>query len=476
LGETSGEDIDALDVRGEAIYLSTQDVFSVNGLSGADEDVFVCAVSSLGAVTVCNYWDNLYFDGSTWGLDANDVDAFNYLISGTVPTATPTNTATSTGVPPATNTPTMTPTAGAPGILTFTAVSDARVVQTSSATNYGTATTLQVDGDAGAAQTSFIRFNAGGISGPIQSAKLLVYCTTNSTNNGPAAYLANSNWAESGSGGITWNTQPPLLSGAFDNKGAIATNSWVEYDVTSLVTTNGTYTFALVADSSDGIVFSSREGTSAPQLVVAFGAGGPTSTPTQTATQPPAATVTPTATTTSTEGSPATSTPTPTASATPTQTTIASTFTFVPTIDSYVDASNPSTNYSSLTSLRVDGSPIVRSYLRFNVEGLSGNVARATLLIYANSASNTGFTAHSVSDNSWFELIINYDNAPPMGDALGSSGAFTAGTWVRIDVTPYITGNAAYSFGLTTPGTTAISLASSESGANAPQLIIETAP
>ena len=38
--------------------------------------------------------------------------------------------------------------------------------------------------------------------------------------------------------------------------------------MTSLVSGNGTYTFALVADSNDGVTFSSREGTAPPQLVV----------------------------------------------------------------------------------------------------------------------------------------------------------------------------------------------------------------
>src|SRR6185436_8449149 len=79
LGDTSGEDVDALDVIGTNIYLSTQDNFSVTGVSGADEDVFICAATSLGDVTSCNYSPNLYFDGSTWGLSANDVDAFNFL-------------------------------------------------------------------------------------------------------------------------------------------------------------------------------------------------------------------------------------------------------------------------------------------------------------------------------------------------------------------------------------------------------------
>jgi hypothetical protein len=81
LGDTSAENIDALDVVDEKIYLSTEGDFSVGGLSGADEDVFVCEHISLGDVTACQYSPSLYFDGSTWGLTANDVDAFHSVTS-----------------------------------------------------------------------------------------------------------------------------------------------------------------------------------------------------------------------------------------------------------------------------------------------------------------------------------------------------------------------------------------------------------
>lgn len=122
----------------------------------------------------------------------------------------------------------------------------------------------------------------------IQHAALRLYATTNGTTNGPAIYAGDPNWTETG---ITWNTRPALTSGALDNKGAIATSSWVEYDVTSLVTGNGTYSLALIADSDDGVTFSSREGSDPPQLVLTL-AGSGTATPTNT----PTATVTPTAT------------------------------------------------------------------------------------------------------------------------------------------------------------------------------------
>ncbi|HXQ35468.1 MAG TPA: hypothetical protein VN843_15730, partial [Anaerolineales bacterium] len=55
LADTSGEDVDALDIVGGKVYLSTADNFAVNGAAGADEDVFVCEVISLGDVTACNY-------------------------------------------------------------------------------------------------------------------------------------------------------------------------------------------------------------------------------------------------------------------------------------------------------------------------------------------------------------------------------------------------------------------------------------
>jgi hypothetical protein len=143
--------------------------------------------------------------------------------------------------------------------------------------------------------------------------------------------------------------------------------------------------------------------------------------------------------------------------------------------DSYVNASSATTNYGTSTQLRVDGSPIVRGYLRFNVQGVSGTVTRATLRIFANSASSSSLAASGVSNNTWTETGINYNNAPPPGSSLGAAGPVVSGTWISIDITAYITGNGTYNLALTTPGSTAISLASRESS-NDPQLIIETGP
>jgi hypothetical protein len=448
LSETSGEDLDAFDVVGSKVYLSTLDNFSVTGLSGADEDVFVCAATSFGDATVCSYSPNLYFDGSAWGLASNDVDAIHYPAHEwpTTPTATPPVTQT----PTRTLTPVMT--VSPDNTFLFAPEADARVSEALPTTNYGTATTLLADAGAGAAQTSYLRFDTRELSGSILNAKLLVYCTTNGTTNGPAAYLADSSWVE---GSVNWNTQPALLSGASDNKGAIAAGSWVEYDVTALMTGTGIHTFALVGDGSDGVTFSSREGTTSPMLLITLGTSGPVATQTPTATRTPSMT--------------------PTLIVSPSVTAAGNTFTFAPLADAYVNAGSPASNYGSVSTLRTDASPDVHSYLRFNVQGLSGTVTKATLHLYANSASSLGCTANSVANNTWSEATLTYNNAPPVGSALGSSGPFGASAWIEIDVTAYITGNGTYNLGLTSSSSTAVSFNSRES-ANGPQLVIETTP
>lgn len=147
-------------------------------------------------------------------------------------------------------------------------------------------------------------------------------------------------------------------------------------------------------------------------------------------------------------------------------------FTVSPVADTYVDESNPARNFGGSTSLRVDGSPVVRSYLRFDVTGLEGPPVRATFRIRANSSSSVGHQVWSVADNSWTETTMTWTTAPAIGASLGSSGAFTSGTWIEVDVTSFITGDGTYSIAITTPGSTAISFASHESSAP-PELVIQ---
>jgi len=177
-------------------------------------------------------------------------------------------------------------TAHAQGAFTLLAVADARVLESNPTINYGTLTRLDVDNPG---QESYIRFTVSGVTGPIQSATLRLF-VTNGSSNGPSLYLTNNTWTESG---LTWNNRPGATSGAVANVAAITSNTWAEYNVTAQITGNGTYSFVLLPDSTDGATFYSREGSSPPQLVLTF-ASGPIDTPTPGPSPTPTSTPTPT--------------------------------------------------------------------------------------------------------------------------------------------------------------------------------------
>jgi hypothetical protein len=152
---------------------------------------------------------------------------------------------------------------------------------------------------------------------------------------------------------------------------------------------------------------------------------------------------------------------------------LATPITFKATADAYVLKTSPGNNYGTATNLRVDSSPITRSYLRFVVSGLaSGTVQSAILRIYAKSANTTGFSVHSVTNNTWTEAGITYTNSPTIGSVISSSKPFVAGAWVSVDITTFIKGNGTYNLAIDSTNTTNTSLGSRESGANAPQLVV----
>ena len=171
--------------------------------------------------------------------------------------------ATATTIPASATSTSNAPAGG--GSTLFLPEADTRVRQSEPTTNFGDGTTLRADGASDSGIESFIRFTVTDTSGPIQSAKLRLYVTDNGTQDGPAVYLTSNSWDENS---ITWENRPAPTSSAADNKDRLGTNNWVEYDVTSLVTGSGTFSFVLIADSSDGVVFYSREGVQPPQLVL----------------------------------------------------------------------------------------------------------------------------------------------------------------------------------------------------------------
>lgn len=139
--------------------------------------------------------------------------------------------------------------------------------------------------------------------------------------------------------------------------------------------------------------------------------------------------------------------------------------TFAAVADAYVTPRGPRRNYGSARKLLVGGAPAARTYIRFNLRALTGNVTRATLRLYAVRASATGFGVHSVGRAPWTERTITFRSAPSLNDRVGRSARATKpGKWATVDVTKAVRGGGTLSLALTSFGTRAGAFASRESG------------
>jgi hypothetical protein len=142
--------------------------------------------------------------------------------------------------------------------------------------------------------------------------------------------------------------------------------------------------------------------------------------------------------------------------------------------DLYVNSANPGSNYGKSPFMKISSNPEMNAYMRFTVTGLKGkSIAHAYLLIYTNNSNKQGFSVAMVESTSWGEESTSFKNAPSVGDALADSGAISADSWITLDLTEVVTGEGIYDFSITANGDKSISLASRESGVNAPQLVID---
>ncbi|MFQ5651427.1 MAG: DNRLRE domain-containing protein [bacterium] len=153
--------------------------------------------------------------------------------------------------------------------------------------------------------------------------------------------------------------------------------------------------------------------------------------------------------------------------------------TFLPIEDARVKASRPDNNYGSSTKLYVEQGQF-KSYLKFDVQGVSGRVTRAVLRLRVDNASDDGGTIYLASNNyagtndTWDEKNLTYNNSPEIISAgLSSIGAVVVGQQIEFDVTAVVAGNGLYSFCLANTSTNKVNYFSKE-GSVTPQLVIET--
>ncbi|MBL0694765.1 DNRLRE domain-containing protein [Comamonas sp. JC664] len=101
-------------------------------------------------------------------------------------------------------------------------------------------------------QEAYLRFRVDGLSrATVLQATLRLHAQDGSSN-GPALYATSPDWSEHT---LTWNTRPPPVGPPLANVGAIASGTFVEYDVTAHVTEDGLYGFVLLPEVGDGTDF-----------------------------------------------------------------------------------------------------------------------------------------------------------------------------------------------------------------------------
>ncbi len=112
---------------------------------------------------------------------------------------------------------------------------------------------------------TYLKFTVSG-AGAVDGATLRLFVTEASVAGGNLYLVPTNTWTEAG---LTWSNKPAPSGGPIDTLGAVAANTWVELDVSSVVTGNGTYSFALINASNDVARYRSSEASSGdPELVL----------------------------------------------------------------------------------------------------------------------------------------------------------------------------------------------------------------
>ncbi len=169
--------------------------------------------------------------------------------------------------------------AGTPATLVFNPVADA-YIRSGSTSNFGAATEMRVKSGS-STYKSYLKFTLSGVS-TFDVAKLRLYVIDGTPIAGTMHAVSNNYvgtttpWVETG---IHANNAPAITAPALTTIGSVSSGTWIEFDVTSAITGDGTYSFALQSTSSNSGRYGSKESANKPQLVLQLPAGpGPGNT------------------------------------------------------------------------------------------------------------------------------------------------------------------------------------------------------
>ena len=111
-----------------------------------------------------------------------------------------------------------------------------------------------------------------------------------------------------------------------------------------------------------------------------------------------------------------------------------------PNDDTYIDESNPSQVFGASLELRVDGGNQEIAFLKFDLSSVAAPVDVAMLKLYITNGSTGQQFVHEVSDNSWTESSLTWNNAPALGQEIGLTTGGEKDGILYVEVTDYING------------------------------------
>lgn len=144
---------------------------------------------------------------------------------------------------------------------TLAPAADAYVTAAFPSKNFGSRASLSTS--ASPAKWTYLRFEVGGLTAPVAHATLRMYALTTLSAPVVARRVATNAWDEAT---IVYGNAPGLGI-ELTRVPSVTKGTWTSFDVTALVSGNGTYSVALTTPGS-GANVSSRESTRPPQLVI----------------------------------------------------------------------------------------------------------------------------------------------------------------------------------------------------------------
>ena len=148
--------------------------------------------------------------------------------------------------------------------FTFTPNADATIKLNSPTENFGEARRIETDNNP--VENLLIKFEVSGIgTGTVKSAILRLFCI-GSSNKGGDFHHTDDDWSEDT---VIWNNAPLADREVIASLGPVVRQTWVEVNLSSLVTKDGVYSLRVISSSKDGADYRSKEKAGfEPELVL----------------------------------------------------------------------------------------------------------------------------------------------------------------------------------------------------------------